>query len=224
MVDTLKGQGKFVHKILQGHVDLCEVANSVFVHHETLNRRDLRTSINELMKNDVVIPRHIRLVVSRRCISFMCQDLADTIACKNSGEAQAKRDKCYEKLCSTLAVWRYPHGDGSKFSTSWEFDTPSFAALAAEIKDERETSLDDAEKTEARNLQLNEADRSVHVCVCVRVCVVLCCRQSCLQKLGVCQRHMLLLAATCWLLVSEEFPDSQLQQLFWSDLRSDTWA
>ena len=181
VVDTLKTQGKYVHKILQSHVELCEVANNVHVHHESLNRRDLRTSINELMKKDVVIPRNIRLAVSRRCVGWMCQDLADTIASKKSADVEAKRDKCFEKLCSTLAVWRYSEqSDGSKFSTNWEFDNPSFAALAAEIKDEMETSLDDPAQTEARNVQLNEAERSVRVCALSSWTAFLCCRQSCI--------------------------------------------
>ena len=181
VVDTLKTQGKYVHKILQSHVELCEVANNVHVHHESLNRRDLRTSMNELMKKDVVIPRNIRLAVSRRCVGWMCQDLADKFASKKSADVQAKRDKCFEKLCSTLAVWRYgEQSDGSKFSTNWEFDNPCFAALAAEIKDEMETSLDDPAQTEARNVQLNEAERSVRVCALSSWTAVLCCRQSCI--------------------------------------------
>ena len=47
--------------------------------HETMGRRDLRTSVKELLDNHVVILLNFRLTVTTRCVRFLCQDLLDAL-------------------------------------------------------------------------------------------------------------------------------------------------
>ena len=163
----MKAEGRFAYRFLEKVIQSCELANGLANSMLSLSRRDLKLSCTQLQEKGHVLPHSMRLVLSKKIVSFLSQDLVDTLKVKDAAERKKKQQPMVEQLIGVLSVWTCcDEKDG------WTFANPSFAVLAAEHQADLQVDTseamdvdagEDAERL-ARSKMMNEAEHSKVQC------------------------------------------------------------
>ena len=163
----MKASKQFQYRLLQKHIDLCELANGLVNNFEALTRRELTIAVTKLLENNILLPYSLRLQLTRKKIQFYSEDLLQTCTKPTAAEPakvkQNNQEDIITQLLHSLTAWK-----GSE--EGWNFTNASFAALAAEVQDETEELYmkdPDTPETTAKCNQLNE-DGPGPVCFSVK--------------------------------------------------------
>ena len=137
----MKSERKYQHRFLTKVIDQCELANGLAHSLDTLTRRDLKNNVGKLVEAGIPIPLDMRIIITKRRISFVCDDLLENVGAKGSAE---KVKQFAKELVSLLVEW-----DREKVQ-EWSFAVPQWATLSFQLQ----ADLEDEDRAESAEHQI----------------------------------------------------------------------
>ncbi|CAE7224131.1 unnamed protein product [Symbiodinium sp. CCMP2592] len=154
----MQNKKQFQYRYLEKIIESCELANGLAQSMSTLSKRDLKLSVKTLHDRGYELPRSMRLVVSKKVVEFLSEDLRDTLQLKEV--RQKKQAPLIAEFVDIMSVWKTPDQAAGE-EMKWTFARPLFAALAVELAEQIQDEDMDmsaalSEETQQQRAALNQ--------------------------------------------------------------------